>query len=134
MSQAQLCRFATIAALLLLCLGGVAHAQGPITGVSVTASPQGYRGVCPVHIRFTGLVYVDRYPMVFNYHWERSDGASTPLRMYRVNNPRQRVVRLVEDWQLGGYGQSRQVWMRLAVNSGNTHLVSEAATIHFTCR
>ena len=127
-------RFVRMALLVLLCLVSVAFAQDPITGVSVTSSPQAYTGACPVHLRFTGLVYVDRYPMVFNYHWERSDGASTPVRMYRVSNPNQRVVRLVEDWQLGAYGQSRQVSMRLAVNSGNTHLVSQAATASFTCR
>jgi len=134
MSQAWLSRMAKSSLLLLLCLTSVAFAQAPITGVSVTASPRGYTGSCPVHIRFTGLVYVDRYPMVFNYHWERSDGASTPVRMYRVSSPNQRVVRLVEDWQLGAYGQSRQVWERLAVNSGNTHLVSQAATVSFNCR
>ena len=127
-------RFVRMALLVLFCLVSVAFAQDPITGVSVTASPQAYTGSCPVHIRFTGLVYVDRYPMVFNYHWERSDHASTPVRMYRVSNPNQRVVRLVEDWQLGAYGQSQTVWMRLAVNSGNTHLVSQAATASFTCR
>ena len=54
--------------------------------------------------------------------------------MYRISNPNQRVVRLVEDWQLGASGQSQQVWMRLAVNSGNTHLVSQAATASFNCR
>ena len=127
-------RFFRITLLLLFCLVSVAFAQDPITGVSVSANPQGYTGSCPVHLRFTGLVYVDRYPMVFNYHWERSDRATTPVQIYRVNNPNQRVVRLVTEWNLGAYGQSRTVWERLAVNSGNTHLVSQAATVSFSCR
>ena len=63
-------------------------------------------------------------PMSFNFHWERSDGARTALRVITVNNAGQQIYRLVEKWTVGPSIQVDQLWEKVFVNSGNTHLAS----------
>jgi len=124
-----------LAALLVSPPAQMVWAQGaPITAVTVAAYPQSYTGPCPAKITFTGKIYVDRYPMTFNYQWQRSDGAKGPLRMMRVPNASTRVLTVIEHWQLGAPGQQKQVWEQLRVRSGNTDITSAPATATINCR
>ncbi len=124
-----------LAALLVSPPAQMVWAQGaPITAVTAAAYPQSYTGPCPAKITFTGKIYVDRYPMTFNYQWQRSDGAKGPLRMMRVPNASTRVLTVIEHWQLGAPGQQKQVWEQLRVRSGNTDITSAPATATINCR
>jgi hypothetical protein len=106
----------------------------PIGNVSVTADPESFAGRCPVTIKFTGTIEVLAYPMTFNYHWERSDGAKGPVHVVRVPSPRTRTITVVDTWRLGSQGQNLNVWQKLHVNCGNTHIVSEPASASISCR
>lgn len=130
MSIARGISLSLVAVLALSFLVSTAAAQG-IGGVTVKASPETYNGPCPARIRFTGLIEVQRHPMTLNYHWERSDGAKGPVKVFHVN-PGTRTITTVEPWQLSTPGR-QQVSATLHVNSGNEHL-SSSATVHVNCR
>jgi len=108
--------------------------QSPFADVTLSGIPAQYEGKCPVRIHFVGRVGVTAHPMVFNYHFERSDGAKSELKVWRVNNPNQRVVVLHEWWQLGASGQHLQVWEKLLVASGNTRIETNQASVDITCK
>jgi len=72
--------------------------------------------------------------MVFNYHFERSDGAKGQLKVVRVTNPNAQTVGVHDWWQLGAGGQHLQVWEKLLVASGNTHVESNQAAVEIVCR
>ena len=131
MSSLQVFRAAALFALVLaLCLGANAQA---LSGVAVSANPQSYTGFCPVDLHFTGFVQISRTPMVFNYQWLRSDGATTAKKMQRVNG-NVAETRLVEGWRVGVAGQNLRLSMRLRVASGNTTMISDPAVVTIHCR
>lgn len=130
MSKARIVSLSLVAVLVLSCLASTVAAQG-IGGVTVKASPESYNGPCPARIRFTGVIEVQRYPMSLNYHWERSDGAKGPVKVFHVNKGT-RTITTVEMWQLSTPGR-QQVSATLHVNSGNEHL-SSSARVHVNCR
>jgi hypothetical protein len=111
-----------------------ARAQDPISSVQVGVNMSHYRGPCPAHLRFTGNIYVARFPMSYNYQWERSDGAKTPLHVVRVNSAADRHLMIVEEWNLGAPGRASEVWERLRVRSGNTDVTSDTKTVVVECR
>jgi len=108
--------------------------QSPFGDVILTATPSKYEGTCPVRIRFAGRVGVTVHPMVFNYVFERSDGAKSQLKVVRVTNPNAHVIGVGEEWRVGASGQHLQVWMKLRVASGNTRIESNQADADITCR
>lgn len=123
-------------AIFVLILFGSAHqalAQAPISAVEVSASTGEYNGPCPAHIRFTGKIYVETYPLAFNYEWERSDGSKSPLKVMKTNR-NTRTVTTVQDWQVGARGKHQQIWMKLRVRTGNTNVASEPARVVINCR
>ena len=67
-------------------------------------------------------------PLVFNYHWERSDGAKSQMQVQRVQ-PGTTSVPVMTTWELGPKAAKGEVWEKLFVNTGNTHLESEAVRI-----
>lgn len=105
--------------------------QGPIVSVKVGANYSHYRGPCPAQLRFTANIYVDRYPMTYNYQWERSDGAKTRVQVVHVRNAAERHLIIHEDWTLGAQGE---VWESLRVRTGNTDVSSEPARVIVECR
>jgi len=109
-------------------------AQSPFGEVTLTATPSKYEGSCPVRVRFAGKVGVTAHPMVFNYTFERSDGAKSPLKVVRVTNPNANTIGVSEVWQLGTAGQHLHVWMKLRVASGNTRIESNQADAEISCR
>jgi len=119
--------FATVVAL-------PAAAQfGPI---HVAANRHEYVGRgCPVEIVFTGSINLEPHPrgLVFNYFWERSDGANGPVHVMRPA-PGERPIVVRDKWRLGGCGRTHDVSQTLHVNSGNTHLAEGSPTVHIECR
>ena len=75
-------------------------------------------------ITFVAVLSLNVIPMSFNFHWERSDGARSALRVISVNNAGQHTYRLVEKWTVGQSVAIDQLWEKVFVNSGNTHLAS----------
>jgi hypothetical protein len=110
------------------------NAQAQIGSVKVGVNYSHYRGPCPAHLRFTGNIYVDRYPMTYNYQWERSDGARSEKHVVRVTSPAERHITIFEEWNLGAPGRSNEVWERLRVRTGNTDVTSEGANVVVECR
>jgi hypothetical protein len=105
-----------------------------IGDVTVTANPESFAGRCPVTIKFTGTIQVLNYPMTFNYQWERSDGAKGQVHVVRVPSAKTKTVTVVDSWKVGSKGQNLQVWEKLRVNCGNTHIVSAPAAASINCR
>jgi len=108
--------------------------QSPFGDVTVTVTPMKYKGACPVRVHFFGKVGVTVHPMVFNYHFERSDGAKGQVKVIRVTNPNAQTIGVHDWWQLGTAGQHLQVWEKLYVASGNTRIESPQADVEITCR
>ena len=93
----------------------------PFGIISIGTTTSHYTGRCPAHLRFTGEVEVKVHPMVFNYQFERSDGASSQLRVVRVPANGPANYRFGDTWQLGAAGQHYNIWVKFKVASGNTH-------------
>ena len=108
--------------------------QAPFGDVTLTATPAQYEGKCPVRINFFGHVGVTAHPMVFNYHYERSDGAKGQVKVVRVTNPNATWIGVHDYWQLGASGQTYHVWEKLFVYSGNTHIATDQAVADITCK
>ena len=108
--------------------------QSPFGEVTLTATPSRYEGTCPVRVHFAGKVGVTVHPMVFNYHFERSDGAKGEVKMIHVTNPNAQTIGVHDWWQLGAAGQHLQIWEKLYVASGNTRIESNQAGAEINCR
>jgi hypothetical protein len=108
----------------------------PFGAIRVVVNRHQYVGNCPVDLVFTGTIHFTLpHPkgFVFNYHWERSDGAKSQVHVARPGpNERSMVVR--ERWRLGARGKAYDVSQTLFVNSGNTHLSEGSQTAHVECR
>jgi hypothetical protein len=112
-------------------------AAEPFGSIHVTANRNQYVGRgCPIEILFSGTINFEMpHPkgFVFNYQWERSDGAKGPVRVVRpAPNERSLVVR--DKWRLGAPGRNLDVSQTLLVNSGNTHLSQSSQTVRVECR
>jgi hypothetical protein len=122
-----------IPAVLALAPPAFGQAFGPIR---VAANRSHHVGHCPIDVLFTGNIdFVLPHPkgFVFNWHWERSDGAKGPVHVVRpAAHERMLVVR--DKWHLGGRGQNYDVSETLVVNSGNTHLSESSRPVHIECR
>lgn len=110
------------------------QAQNPINSVKVGVNYSHYRGPCPAHLRFTGNIYVNHFPMSYNYQWERSDGAKTEKHVVHVSNAAERHLTVFEEWNLGAPGRSSEVWQSLRVRTGNTDVTSEPAKVVVECK
>ncbi|MFI5207063.1 MAG: hypothetical protein ACHQU8_02735 [Gemmatimonadales bacterium] len=108
--------------------------QGPFGPISLEAAPPRFQGRCPAHLRFTATIAVSVHPMVFNYQFERSDGAKSQLRVVRVPANGPATYRFSEQWQVGAAGQHMQVWEKLKVASGVTHVETDPMSVDITCR
>jgi hypothetical protein len=123
-----------VPAILAIVPPAMAEPFGPIR---IAVNHQQYVGRnCPVDLLFTGTIHFTLpHPkgFVFNYHWERSDGAKSQVHVARPGpNERSMVVR--ERWRIGARGRTHDVSQTLFVNSGNTHLSEGSQTVHVECR
>jgi hypothetical protein len=95
-----------------------------------------YRGRgCPVEVIYTGTINFapHHHGFVFNYSFDRSDGARGQTHVVHVQ-PGQRSMVVREPWRLGGRGHEYDAAVTLHVNSGNTHLRESSPTVHIECR
>ena len=109
------------------------YADEAIGSVTVTANKTSYTGKCPTTIKFTGKIEVNKFPMSLNYHWERSDGAKTAVKVVHVKKGT-KTLTVVDTWKLGAAGKHVDGWVKLIVNSGNTHITSDPANFTLDCK
>lgn len=96
-----------------------------IHGVGAS-SEQMPNGVTRLH--FTVRVDVFTTPLEFSYHWERSDGAQSTMQIRSVQ-PGTTSIPVSTTWDLGSGAPRGEVWEKLYINTGNTHLVSDPVRI-----
>lgn len=114
--------FPVLAVLLLASSAGLG-AQEVITVGDTSASLRAL-GNGNTELTFTAVLGLNVIPITFNFHWERSDGAKTAVKVVSVRNPGEQTYRLVEKWVVKQTVPVDQLWEKVYVNSGNTHLVS----------
>jgi hypothetical protein len=79
-------------------------------------------------VHFTVRVEISTTPLVFNYHWERSDGAKSAVKMWSVKQGVTSIP-ISTTWEIGSKAPEKEVWEKLFVNTGNTHLESQPVKI-----
>jgi hypothetical protein len=127
-----------LAAFTLLGLAPAAVSEeNPFGPIHVAANRAKYDGKgCPIDIVYTASINFQA-PLpkgfVFNYHWERSDGAKGPENVVRPAAGK-RSMSVKETWRLGAPGKHVDASVKLFVNSGNTHLSETSPTVSVTCR
>ena len=107
-----------------------------IGGLRLAANRSNYHGSCPVEVVFTANVMITNNHGpggVFNYHWERSDGARTAQQVVRVGSAGETLV-YKEHWRLGKPGSIHDISVTFHANSGNQHLQETSQTVHIECR
>lgn len=109
----------------------------PFGPIHMAANRHQYVGkACPIEIVFTATInFTMPHPkgFVFNYHWERSDGAKTGQQVVRPPEGQRSMV-IHERWKIGKAGSTHDVSETIFVNSGNTHLQETTPTVHVECR
>ena len=108
----------------------VAAIAATVTRVGIAARPRSYAGPCPATLVFTGTIHVNRWPVMVEYQWERSDGAASRRRRMQVRASGQGVR---DNWTLGRGRERLRVWERLHVLAP-TNMVSPTAQVNVTCR
>ena len=125
-----------IAAVAALGACHAALAADPFGTIRIAANRSRYTGACPVEVIFTANINLNSpHPdgFVFNYHWERSDGAKGPVNVVRPAPGENRII-VKEPWTLGAAGEHYDLWVRLFVNSGNTHLDQRSEVVTVACK
>jgi len=87
-------------------------AAGTITGISLQAVPDTFRGSCPATIRFEGEIRVTG-PATITYRFVRSDNATGPIQT--ITADRAGSLPVLTEWHLGGLGSSYSGWEQLIV-------------------
>lgn len=109
----------------------------PFGPIHMAANRHQYVGKgCPIEIVFTATInFTLPHPkgFVFNYHWERSDGAKSAQRVVRPPEGERSMV-VHERWRLGKPGMTTDASQTIFVNSGNTHIQESTPTVHVECR
>ena len=115
-----------------LALPGAAFADDP---VAIQGSGASFEKLANGNtlVRFNVRVQIFVTPLVFNYYWERSDGAKSQMQVQRVQ-PGTTSVPVMTTWELGPNVAHGEVWEKLLVNTGNTHLESEPVRITLSAR
>jgi hypothetical protein len=136
MSQIQRMAVGLLVCICVVFFGQLSYAsEGPFGPIHVAINRSAYDGRCPVEIVFTATVnfVVPHGDLVFNYHWERSDGGKTAMQVVHVPRDERSMV-IHEKWLLGAPAHHYDASIILFVNSGNTHLTEPSKTIGVTCR
>jgi hypothetical protein len=113
-----------------------AFAQSPFGALRIGVNRSKYVGGCPVEVIFTGNINMNLpHPkgFTFQYHWERSDGAKGPIQVVHPDAGKGMLV-VKEPWTLGASGTRQDIWVKLFVASGNTHLEQQSQAVSITCK
>ncbi len=116
----------------------VASAQrGPFGPIAISAYRSSYNGAgCPIEIIYTATInfwMLHPHGFIFNYRWERSDGAKGAVQVVRPS-PNQRAIVVRETWRFGTPGQQYKASATLVLNSGNTHVSVRSPVLTVVCR
>ena len=116
---------------ILLCSIAAMALPGVKSPVRIEVEPTVWRGPCPHSFRFNGTV-ISRGGGVVYYHWERSDGSSTPTQSTAF--ARADVERtLYNEWHLTrAPKQNFRGWEQLVVTKPN-FIRSFKAVINLQC-
>src|SRR5689334_3848035 len=76
-----------LAVVVMVCVSGSA-VPGLRSPVRIGVDPTSWRQRCPAHFRFDGTM-TSRGAGTVYYHWERSDGSSTPRQSHTFSGPNQ---------------------------------------------
>ena len=108
---------------LLVSLAAHAWAQEPLAfqAMSATVQPQADGGS---QVTFVVVLNLNVVPIAFNYHWERSDGAKSGVQVRSVQ-PGTTSIPISTTWDLGPNAPVKEIWEKLFIDTGNTHLESE---------
>lgn len=121
-------------AALALSAAAPALADGPFENVRVAANRAEHRGACPVAIVYTATVNLRPHRgVVFQYHWQRSDGAKSPSQVVRARNGENSFV-FREEWRVGGRGTEGDFSDAIVLASGTVHERVESPPVHVRCR
>jgi hypothetical protein len=130
-------RNASLAAAAAASVLATAASAEPFGPVHMAVNRHQYVGKgCPIEIVFTATInFTMPHPkgFVFNYHWERSDGAKSSQQVVRVPEGERSMV-VHERWRLGRPGMTQDVSQTIFLNSGNTHIQESTPTVHVECR
>jgi hypothetical protein len=130
-------RTAATRTILLAAVAAAVPAAAQFGGIHVATNRHEYIGRgCPIEIVYTASINFEMpHPkgFVFNYHWERSDGAKGAVHVVRPG-PNERTLVVRETWRLGARGKTIDASQTIHVNSGNTHLSEGSPTVHVECR
>ena len=122
---------------LLVAAAPVLAEDNPFQAIHMAANRKQYTGKgCPVETIFSATItFVQPLPkgFLFNYHWERSDGGKSAVKMVRPAASQRSMV-LRETWKAGKAGQHYDLSMTFFANSGNTHLSETSPAVSITCR
>jgi len=108
-----------------------------VTGVSASASPSNYHGICNSTMTFTFSATI-RVPAgtsggTVTYYWFRSDGATGPTQTAGFS-PGATTRTVTTTWQLGSvWGNGSTFWEAMRVTAPNS-VASSHATFSFVCQ
>lgn len=111
-------------------------ADGPFGPLRLGVNRSSYVGKCPVEVIFTANVNLNMpHPqgLVFNYHWERSDGVKTEVQVVKPED-QQRMLIYKSAWNVGAAGNNYNISETFFVNSGNTHQQVTSNTVKISCK
>lgn len=117
-------------------IASIPAAAEVLGGLHVNANHRDYKGSCPVELVFTASVNITNNHgpgAVFNYHWERSDGAKTAQQVVKVGPGGETLV-YKDHWRLGKSGTIHDVSVTFHANSGNQHMQETSQNVHIECR
>jgi hypothetical protein len=108
----------------------------PFGQIHVAANRSMYKGRgCPIEVVYTATInFILPHPkgFVFNYHWERSDGAKGPSHVVRPGE-HERTLVVHEKWKLGAPGNTYDASAVIHLNSGNEHIQEGSPSVHIEC-
>lgn len=117
-------------------LAALPAAAEPFGPVHMAVNRHEYRGKgCPIEVVFTATINYAQHGkgFVYNYHWERSDGAKGPTHVIRPAEHEHSYV-VHDRWRIGSPGQTYNISETIHIGSGNTRITESTPTVHIECR
>lgn len=100
--------------------------------IRIGVEPTAWRERCPAHFRFHATI-VSRGAGTVYYHWERSDGSSTPRQSTSFSGPNQERT-MGNDWNISRpAGEHFRGWEQFVATEPN-FMRSPRMIVNMTCR
>jgi hypothetical protein len=120
----------SLVVVVMLSIGGLA-VPGLKSPVRIGMNPSSWRGRCPAEFRFTATI-VSRGAGTVYYHWERSDGSSTPRQSTSFSGANQERT-MGNEWRVSRpVGERFRGWEQFVATEPN-FIRSNRAIINMTC-